>query len=62
MEEKVDGEFLKTTIKEIQQKPWDEFFAAGDKTTCSRHEYAPIFHGKPGEGDGDFDPKDLLLS
>lgn len=58
---RLDGDFLKETIKEIRQKPWDEFFSTGDKIVCTRCEYSPICHGKPGEEE-DFDPEDLSLS
>ncbi|NLV17471.1 MAG: PD-(D/E)XK nuclease family protein [Syntrophomonadaceae bacterium] len=57
-----DGKFLRDIINEIMQKPWDEFFPVTDERICSYCEYSPICHGKPGEGETDFDAEDLSLS
>lgn len=56
-----DEKNLKDTIKEIMQKPWDEFFSTSNKALCSRCEYSSTCHGKPGVEE-EFDPDDLSLS
>ncbi|MGE5416649.1 MAG: PD-(D/E)XK nuclease family protein [Acidobacteriota bacterium] len=59
---KRDGKALHELITEIKNKPWNEFLTAGNKKACMYCEYSPICHGKPEEGDIDFDPDDLSIS